>query len=89
MLRIVSGGQAGADRAALDVALEVGLDCGGWCPQGRIAEDGTIPDRYPLHETASAEYPPRARANVEMADATIIFDAPTKKSRAAVAAAEV
>ena len=75
-LRIVSGGQTGADRAALDVALELGLACGGWCPNGRLAEDGTIPNWYPLRETASAEYPPRTRANVEEADATIIFDAP-------------
>src|SRR4051812_33030942 len=50
-IRIVSGGQTGVDRAALDVALEHGIDCGGWCPQGRKAEDGPIPDRYPLRET--------------------------------------
>ncbi len=76
-IRIVSGGQTGADRAALDVALELGLDCGGWCPRGRLAEDGPIPERYPLRETTSAEYPPRTKKNVEDADATVIFDAPT------------
>ncbi len=42
--RIVSGGQTGVDRAALDVALELGLPCGGWCPKGRRAEDGPIPE---------------------------------------------
>jgi hypothetical protein len=49
--RLVSGGQSGVDRAALDVALELGLPCGGWCPHGRQAEGGAIPDRYPLSET--------------------------------------
>ncbi len=52
--RLVSGGQSGVDRAALDVALELGLLCGGWCPRGRKAEDGVIPGRYPLSETPSA-----------------------------------
>jgi len=46
--RIISGGQTGVDRAALDVALELGIPCGGWCPKGRKAEDGVIHDRYPL-----------------------------------------
>jgi hypothetical protein len=54
--RLVSGGQSGGDRAALDVALELGVPCGGWCPRGRKAEDGTIPDRYPLAETPSEDY---------------------------------
>lgn len=76
--RIVSGGQTGADRAALDFALANGFECGGWCPRGRIAEDGSIPAKYPLRETESAEYPPRTRRNVEESDATVIFDAPGK-----------
>ena len=78
-MKIVSGGQTGAHRAALDFALERGIECGGWCPKGRLAEDGPIPSRYPLRETASADYPPRTRANVEAADATIVFDAPGRK----------
>jgi len=49
--KVVSGGQTGVDRAALDVALELGLARGGWCPKGRKAEDGRIPPQYPLKET--------------------------------------
>jgi hypothetical protein len=72
-LTIVSGGQSGVDRAALDVALELGLPCGGWCPRGRRAEDGPIPDRYPLQETRSANYPVRTRQNVHDSDGTLIL----------------
>src|SRR5207248_6603939 len=71
--KIVSGGQTGVDRAALDVALEVGLPCGGWGPQGRRAEDGPLPERYPLRETASAAYPARTARNVREADGTLIL----------------
>jgi hypothetical protein len=71
--RIVSGGQTGVDRAALDVALELGIPCGGWCPRGRRAEDGRIPDRYPLVETPSAGYPQRTEWNVRDADATLVI----------------
>jgi len=71
--RIVSGGQAGVDRAALDVALELGVPCGGWCPRGRRAEDGPIPDRYPLRETSTREYPQRTEANVADSDGTLIL----------------
>lgn len=78
-MRIVSGGQTGADRAALDFALERGVECGGFCPRGRLAEDGPIPAKYPLTETASADYPVRTRQNVENSDATAIFDAPGRK----------
>ena len=71
--RIVSGGQSGVDRAALDVALNLGLDCGGWCPRGRRAEDGPIASRYPLVETESAGYPARTRRNVRDSDATLVI----------------
>jgi len=74
-LKIVSGGQTGVDRAALDVAMELGLDCGGSCPKGRRAEDGTIPERYPLRETGSERYESRTRWNVSDADATLIITA--------------
>ena len=75
--RIVSGGQTGVDRGALDAALAKGFPCGGWCPQGRKAEDGVIPSRYPLQELAGAGYRQRTHRNVMDADATLIiyFDA--------------
>jgi hypothetical protein len=72
-LFIVSGGQTGADRGALDAALAAGIPCGGWCPRGRRAEDGTIPDRYPLRETPTAEYPQRTAWNVRDSDGTVIL----------------
>lgn len=72
MLRIVSGGQTGVDRAALDAALAAGAPCGGWCPRGRRAEDGAIPAQYPLAETDSGGYRARTRANVALADATLV-----------------
>src|SRR5437868_1701258 len=71
--RIISGGQTGVDRAALDVALELGLDCGGWCPQGRRAEGGPIPERYPLQETPWDGYPQRTEWNVRDSDGTLIL----------------
>lgn len=72
MLRLISGGQTGVDRAALDVALELGLPCGGWCPRGRRAEDGPIPARYPLQELDSDTYPPRIERNVLESDGTLV-----------------
>jgi hypothetical protein len=71
--RVVSGGQTGVDRGALDAALALGLSVGGWCPQGRRAEDGEIPARYPLVETSSTAYPVRTRMNVHDSDATLIL----------------
>lgn len=70
---IVSGGQTGVDRAALDVALALGIPCGGWCPLGRRAEDGRIDSRYPLRETESPDYAARTRRNVVSSDATLII----------------
>ena len=71
--RIVSGGQTGVDRAALDVAMDLGIPCGGWCPRGRKAEDGPIDARYPLKETPSASYAKRTEWNVRDSDATLIL----------------
>lgn len=73
MIKIVSGGQTGVDRGALDAALDVGAPCGGWCPPGRKAEDGRIPLRYPLKEMPTGNYRQRTRRNVEQSDATLIF----------------
>jgi hypothetical protein len=70
--RVVSGGQTGVDRAALDVAIALGIAHGGWCPRGRRAEDGVIPERYRLREHASADYAARTEQNVVDSDATLI-----------------
>jgi hypothetical protein len=71
--KIISGGQTGVDRAALDVALALGIPCGGWCPKGRRAEDGRIPDDYPLTESDSATYSDRTKRNVRDSEATLIL----------------
>jgi hypothetical protein len=78
--KIVTGGQTGVDRAALDVAMAYGIPCGGWCPKGRIAENGPIPEHYPLVETADAEYSERTRRNVEDADGILVLYAHTLDS---------
>lgn len=69
----ISSGQTGVDRAALDVGLKLGIKIGGYCPKGRIAEDGIIADKYPLIETISNSYPERTRLNIEQSDATLII----------------
>ena len=72
-LTIVSGGQNGVDRAALDAAMSLNIPVGGWCPKGRRAEDGPIPDSYPLVETKCNKYRTRTRWNVRDSDATLIL----------------
>lgn len=71
--KIVSGGQTGVDRAALDVAIKLGIPHGGWCPRGRWAEDGVIPELYNLRETPAAEPEQRTEWNVRDSDGTVIF----------------
>ncbi len=61
------------DRAALDLALELGIRCGGWCPAGRWAEDGPIPAHYPLRETPSPDPAVRTAWNVRDSDATLLL----------------
>jgi len=70
---VVSGGQTGVDRAALDAAMACGLPVSGWCPRGRLAEDGVIDDRYPLRETPSENYEQRTEWNVRDSDATLVL----------------
>jgi hypothetical protein len=71
--KIISGGQTGVDRAALDIALELNIFCGGWCPKGRRSEDGQIPAKYPLQETTSTNYRIRTEKNVTDSDGTLIL----------------
>jgi hypothetical protein len=71
--KIVSGGQTGADRAALDWAIKRGVAHGGWCPKGRKAEDGVIDPRYSLTETPSESYSLRTEWNVRDSDGTAVF----------------
>jgi hypothetical protein len=72
-ITIVSGGQTGADRAALDFAIKYGLPYTGWCPRGRRAEDDRIPERYELQETPSRSYALRTEWNIRDSDATVVF----------------
>jgi hypothetical protein len=74
MKKIVSGGQTGADRAALAWAIENGLEHGGWCPKGRKAADGIIPMCFDLQETESEGYRQRNKMNVATSDGTLIFN---------------
>ncbi len=71
--KLISGGQTGVDRAALDFAIDNQITCNGWCPKGRIAEDGIIPIKYPLTETSGSDYRERTKLNVNDTDGTLIF----------------
>lgn len=72
--KIISGGQTGADRAGLDAAMEAGLPVGGYCPKGRLAEDGTVPEMYPLIELTKVGYSARTEKNVIESDGTLILN---------------
>ena len=79
-LKIISGGQTGVDRAALDFALRRGYEHGGWCPRGRRAEDEVIPPAYQLQETYTPDYGERTEKNVLDADGTLIVARETELS---------
>ena len=70
---IVSGGQTGVDRAALDTALKLEIPCGGWCPKDRRAEDGVLDVMYPLLETPLQRYSQRTEWNVRDSDGTLVL----------------
>ena len=71
--KIISGGQTGVDRAALDAAIKLAIAHGGSIPKGRITEDGPLPDTYNLKETRSSSYAERTAKNVQDADGTLII----------------
>lgn len=71
---IISGGQTGVDRAALDWAIRHQIPHGGWCPNGRRADDGVLAAHYELWETISEGYRQRTRLNVQDSDATLVFN---------------
>ncbi len=73
LVRIISGGQTGVDRAALDAAISAGVEHGGWCPKGRRSEDGRIPAKYLVQETDSSDYAQRTERNVLDSDGTLIL----------------
>jgi hypothetical protein len=72
-MKILSGGQTGVDRAALDYAIDNNIICGGWCPKDRLAEDGVIPEKYPLTEASIKSYSWRTELNVRDSDATLVI----------------
>lgn len=73
-MKIISGGQTGVDRAALDAAISLNIPHGGWCPKGRLAElDATIPEKYELKETDSSDYSVRTKLNIKGSDGTLIL----------------
>jgi hypothetical protein len=85
-LCIISGGQTGVDRGALDAALALGVRCGGWCPADRRDENGLIPAKYPLMPLPQGGYLARTRRNVADSDGTLIihFGPPTGGTAATI-----
>ena len=71
--KIISGGQTGADRAALDFAIKHSISYGGWVPKGRRTENGTLPEKYQLQEMPTDEYSKMTEQNIVDSDATLIL----------------
>ncbi len=71
--KIISGGQTGADQAALNAAISLGIDHGGWIPKGRLTEDGPLSERYKLEEMPTDSYPERTEKNVMASDGTLLI----------------
>jgi len=71
--KIISGGQTGVDRAALDAAMRLGLPHGGWVPKGRLAEDGPLPSYYQLEEMPTGDYAARTEKNVMESEGTLLI----------------
>jgi hypothetical protein len=71
--KIISGGQTGADQAALDAAIKLGIEHGGWIPKGRLTEDGALPEKYNLIEMSNSSYPLRTEQNVKESTGTLII----------------
>ena len=71
--KIISGGQTGADQAALDAAIKLGIPHGGWIPKGRLTEDGPLSDKYDLIEMPTKSYPARTKKNIKESDGTLIL----------------
>lgn len=73
--KIISGGQTGVDRGALEAAVELGFPYGGLIPKGRIAEDGIVPLAFTeMEEARSKDYIFRTEQNVINSDATLILN---------------
>ena len=71
--KIISGGQTGVDRAALDVAMRLGMAYGGWIPKGRLTEEGPLPSHYQLEEMPTDAYADRTEKNVTESDGTLLI----------------
>ena len=87
--KIISGGQTGADQAALDAAIKLDIPHGGWCPKGRRAEDGPIAPQYRLKETSRSDWRQRTEWKVRDSDGTVIFTIGDKLTRGSKATAKL
>jgi hypothetical protein len=80
LAKIISGGQTGADRGGLEAAIALNIPHGGYCPKGRLAEDGCVPHRYSLIELSTRDYPTRTLWNIAKSDGTLVFVSSLKEA---------